>query len=433
MRTISLVRITLGASAGFLGLAVAPAAMASAAPPINVPCSGQSALVAAINTANGSGGGVLNLATGCTYTLTLFYLPVSPNGPNGLPVITTPISITGQNVTITRSSAAPNFRLFEVDGPGGNLTLTGLALTGGNSQFGGALLNVEGSVTLNSVRVLNNVAAMGGGGLASGVVDPTHLGPIGTLTLNSTIVSGNATLAAMGGGGGILNHAGTTTLNNSIVSNNTSGGGGGGIASGSANGGAAGSSTLTLNQSQVTDNTSNGGPFAGAGGIANGGVATLTNSQVDGNSAPGASGGGILNHGTMTLTNSQVNTNTAATDTNEDPGNGGGIANLNFAALGATSPSGVLTIQGNSQVQGNSASGVGGGILDVGLDGMGNPTQPAGALTLNGVFITGNSAGVTGGGIYTVPGSPITAKRNTINRNTPNNCYPPGSVPGCVG
>ncbi len=70
MRTISLVRITLGASAGFLGLAVAPAAMASAAPPINVPCSGQSALVAAINTANGSGGGVLNLATGCTYTLT---------------------------------------------------------------------------------------------------------------------------------------------------------------------------------------------------------------------------------------------------------------------------------------------------------------------------------------------------------------------------
>ncbi len=432
MRTISLVRIALGASAGFLGLAVAPAAMASAAPPINVPCSGQqAALVAAINTANGSGGGAINLATGCTYTLNKYLIPPSPNGPNGLPVITTPITITGQNVTITRSSSASAFRLFEVDGPRGNLTLNGLALTGGESPFGGALLNVEGAVTLNSVRVLDNTAGNGGGGLASGVVDPTHLGPIGTLTLNSTIVSGNT--AQGGGGGGILNHAGTTTLNNSIVSNNTSGGGGGGIASGPGNGGTAGSSTLALNQSQVTDNTSNGGPMAGAGGIANGGVATLTYSQVDGNSAPGASGGGILNHGTMTLTNSQVNTNTAPTDTNEDAGNGGGIANLNFAALGATSPSGVLTIQGNSQVQGNSASGVGGGILDVGLDAMGNPTQPAGTLTLSGAIITGNSAGVTGGGIFTVAASPITVKQTTINHNTPNNCSPSGAVPTCVG
>ncbi len=175
--------------------------------------------------------------------------------------------------------------------------------------------------------------------------------------------------------------------------------------------------------------------MAGAGGIANGGVATLSFSQVDGNNAPGASGGGILNHGTMTLTNSQVNTNTANNDGNGDQGDGGGIANLNLdlVTMGITSPSGVLTIQGSSQVQNNQASGVGGGIASVGIATDGSPTAPAGHLTLKGVLITGNSAGVTGGGIFTVAGSPITASGNTINRNTPNNCFPPGSVPGCVG
>ncbi len=194
MKVISIGRLALGVSAGLVGLAVAPAALVSAAPTINVPCN-PAALIAAITTANGAGGGTLNLATGCTYTLTAVNnsttIPMLGVSANGLPVVTKPITITGQNATITRSTTAPDFRLFEVDGPGGNLTLNGIGLTEGNAVVGGALFNVEGSVTLNSVRVLNNTAAMGGGGLASGVVDPTHLGPIGTLTLNSTIVSGN--------------------------------------------------------------------------------------------------------------------------------------------------------------------------------------------------------------------------------------------------
>jgi len=44
--------------------------------------------------------------------------------------------------------------------------------------------------------------------------------------------------------------------------------------------------------------------MAGAGGISNGGTATITASQVSGNTAPGAAGGGILNHGIMTITGS---------------------------------------------------------------------------------------------------------------------------------
>ena len=41
--------------------------------------------------------------------------------------------------------------------------------------------------------------------------------------------------------------------------------------------------------------------MAGAGGIANGGTATISCSEVDGNTAPGGAGGGILNHGVMTI------------------------------------------------------------------------------------------------------------------------------------
>jgi hypothetical protein len=434
MKTLSIVKACLGGGAAILlggMLAAAPAAQASTGKA--VPCK-PAALIAAISAANSRGGGTINLAPGCTYRLTTVNNsnPTNPIvGANGLPVITTPVTINGAHTTIARSSSAPSFRLFEVDGPGGSLKLNNLTLTGGSSPAGGALLNAEGAVTLNHSRVIGNTAAMGGGGLASGVIDPNGVGPIGTLTLNFSQVTGNTALS--GGGGGLLNHAGTATLNFSQVTGNTSGGGGGGIASGPGNGGTAGSSTLVLAGSQVNHNTSTGGPMAGAGGIANGGVATITGSQVNENTAPGAPGGGILNHGTMTITGSQVNGNTAPTDSSGDLGDGGGIANINFdLVLGVPNPppSGVLTIIG-SQVNGNSASGLGGGIADVGINTDGTPTAPAGTLTLKFVLVTGNTAGVDGGGLYTSPGSPVSFKASLIIKNKPDNCVPLGGITGC--
>ena len=319
----SVMKLAPATGAALLALAFFTPVIASALTHFNVPCSGAgggaSGLVAAINAANSSGGGTIGLVQGCTYTLSAanntgtITMPGNPNPVTitwgiGLPVIKSKITIDGsggdnQQQGQSDSSGATiagngkDFAIFEVDGPGGNLTLKDLTITKGFSAFaGGALLNAEGSVTLNQSRVIGNVGAFGGGGIASGVIDPNHLGPIGTLTLNSSQVDGNTALR--GGGGGVLNHAGTLILNHSQVNNNTSGGGGGGIASGPGNGGAAGSSTLIVNLSQVSHNVSNGGAMAGAGGIANGGVATITHSQVDDNSAPGAPGGGILNHRT---------------------------------------------------------------------------------------------------------------------------------------
>jgi hypothetical protein len=432
------VKIASATGVALIALAFAMPAATFASTDINVPCSGAggaAGLIAAINAANASGGGNINLVQGCTYALSSVnnfkFLP-GPGGQlvlssNGLPVIKSKIAINGSGATIAGNGH--DFRIFEVDGPGGNLTLQDLTITKGASLFGGGgVLNVEGAITLDHSRVTGNASASAGGGIASGVVDPNHLGPIGTLAINFSQVDANT---AMGSGGGILNHAGTTALNHSEVINNRAGGGGGGIASGPGTGGFPGSSTLIVNFSQVNNNVSLGGLMAGAGGIANGGVATITHSQVDGNSAPGAPGGGILNHGTMTIDHSQVNGNAASKDGLGNDGLGGGIANFDASAFFVGAPRAALTLT-HSEVNNNSASGLGGGILEVGVDQNFKFGFPGGPLVLDHSTVTGNSAS-SGGGIFAFPVSPVTLDKSRVVENIPDNCAPRGSIPGCIG
>ena len=400
--------VVMGALVAFVGL---PAGMAWAGTGINVPCSGPgggtAGLVAAINAANAAGGGTISLAPRCTYTLTAA-ASSGKMGPNGLPIITTRITIAGAHSTIARSSS-DKFRILEVDGPGGNLAASALTITGGNSdQPGGG--------------VFNNA---------------------GTLTLNSSAVTGNTTSADAGG---ILNRAGTAVLNGSRVDHNTSGSGGG-IASGPGgeNAPVTGSS-LTLNGSRVDHNeAAEGGGEASGGGIANGGTAVLRGSSVDHNSAPGGAGAGIFNHGTMTITGSHITGNTAPADSAGNDGVVGGIANINFG-IPPSGGSGVLTMSG-STVSGNSASGFGGGL--------GN--APDSTATITGSSVSGNSAGgpgggvvnfgrlamtgsrvldntaAAGGGIANQEGGTVTLTGTRVAGNTPDNCEPPGTITGCTG
>jgi hypothetical protein len=328
--------VATGALVAFAGL---PAGMALAGTGARVPCSGPggggAGLVAAINAANAAGGGAIALAPGCAYTLTAA-ASSGPLGANGLPVVTAPITIAGAHSTITRSSGQ-QFRILEVDGPGGNLSLTGLTITGGD-------------------------AAGPGGGVFNNA---------GTLTLNFSAVTGNTTEADAGG---ILNRAGTAVLNASRVSGNSSESGAG-IASGPGNPDSpVTASSLTLNGSRVDHNTAAEAGGAG-GGIVNGGLAVIRGSLVDHNSA--SVGAGIANHGTMTITGSQITGNTAPTDSAGTAGMGAGIANANFG-IPPTGGSGVLTITG-SKITGNVASGSAGGILN--LDGT---------VTLTGTLVAGN-------------------------------------------
>ena len=131
---------------------------------------GPNGLIAAIQTANAQGGGTINLAAACTYTLTS--RPFNDgHGPDGLPTIATGITIEGNGATITRGQGAPAFRLMEVQGsPSAALTIDDLTLrrgfagqSGPDIIGGGAILVMpSGKLTVTNSALDGNKSANGG-------------------------------------------------------------------------------------------------------------------------------------------------------------------------------------------------------------------------------------------------------------------------------
>jgi hypothetical protein len=146
-----------------LALTLAPGAHAAT---ITVPCD-VNALINAITTANtNAGADTLELAANCTYTLTSVN-NTDPLGDNGLPKITSEITINARGATIQRNNAsAPDFRFFQV-ASGATLRLNDLTLRYGrlitNPKIdGGAILNKGGTVAITNVTLANNSAGCGG-------------------------------------------------------------------------------------------------------------------------------------------------------------------------------------------------------------------------------------------------------------------------------
>ena len=483
------------ATAGVLAVALLTVGGASAKPPpppMNVPCGGQAALVAAINAANSAGGGTLNLAKNCDYALT----SVDNSGVNGLPVVTTKITVNGNQSTIDGTGVV---RIFEVD-PGGNLSVRDVTLTGGSASFldggiptliGGAIANLDGTVMLDHTRVIGNAAVLAGGGIASLTLDPSSPA---TLTVRNSWVNDNQQTLPLSedpdvlgglGGGGIANVDGTAMLDQTQVNGNTAqGGSGGGIVTGDYLGEGPGTA-LTVDHSQVNGNN---GPLAGGGRIQNLlGSATIDHSQVDGNTS--LNGGGIAsgNQGgpgtaELNVRHSEVSGNTATAGPGGEgpPVAAGGIANGSEAVIdhskvdGNSAPNGagagivnhaMMTIS-HSEVNRNTAAasgvpGSGGGIF--------NATGPPGAtppdvLNVDHSKIDDNSAGGWGGGIANgLPGNgpgaggavtlthsevrhnhaahgggifnrggTVTLSDTKVTDNLVDNCEPTNSVVGCL-
>lgn len=314
-------------------------------------------------------------------------------GANGLPQISSAITIEGGGHTISRTASAPAFRFFFVP-DGGVLTLNNLTLSNGdvtpdnrkggalyndyggtatvnnstlngNRGFGGAIYNI-GNLTVNHSTVSGNSAGGNGGGIENW----------GTLTVNDSMISSNS---AGSFGGGIYN-SGPLTVTNSTVSNNSAGGGGGfynrrtlsianstvsGNHSGNGGGGLSNNEggTVIVNNSTFSANSASGPAGNGSGLFNNSGTVTVNSSTFSANTA-GNGGGGIANYSTMTVNNSTFSANVAT-------GYGGGLFNA-----------GTLTLN-NSTFSGNNASGPGGGIRN-----------NNGTLTLNRTLIAGNSTPV---------------------------------------
>ena len=194
-------------------------------------------LITAIDTANADDAAdTIDLLTGCTYSLTTINNSSEGFGSNGLPVITSDLTIVGHGATIARGSAGtiPSFRIVQV-GPSGTLSLQNVTISGGFAAgtasvlqggpgAGGGIANY-GRLTLTRSTLRNNTAEYGGGGIFNGAVDlggGTFRGA--TTTASNSTISGN--IAGFGGGGGI-NNFGIVSLINSTVSANTAGFGGG--------------------------------------------------------------------------------------------------------------------------------------------------------------------------------------------------------------
>jgi len=295
-----------------ISLVCAPNAATSAV--INV--GGSCTLINAINNANadadtdgpkgcpaGSRADTINLAHHQSYLLT--EVNNNTNGPNGLPSVTSIITINGNGSSVSRSDAqgTPDFRIFHVP-QNGALTLKSMTIK-------------NGSLPINSEWVC-----------------PYYCHP------NVEIYNG----------AGIFNRGKTSLINTTITGNKNFGGDGGGIYN---------SGTLTLTDSVVSNNSTSGFSFeefeytfyneGKGGGLLNRGKAVLTASTLSGNSTMDGKGGGIYNSGEMVLTASTLSGNSAKY-TNYYDGIGGGIFNKGKAVLTA------------STLTGNSASSDGGGI-----------------------------------------------------------------------
>ncbi|MEQ9029208.1 MAG: hypothetical protein RLP44_10890, partial [Aggregatilineales bacterium] len=114
-------------------------------------------LVNTISIANNNGMADTICLAGGTYEITSIQ-----SGQNGLPPITSDITIQGNGAVITRTSAQ-DFRFFELS-PGSKLSLNALSLTNGHitNGSGGAVRNFSSQLTLNSVTLADNLARTGG-------------------------------------------------------------------------------------------------------------------------------------------------------------------------------------------------------------------------------------------------------------------------------
>src|SRR3977135_3460568 len=156
-------------------------------------------------------GDTINFSAGLpTITLTSTELLISKN-----------LTITGPGanlLTVRRSDAAGNFRIFDITS---NVTISGLTVSNGlTTSVGGGINNAStGTVNLTNCTVSGNQAGGGGG------INNDSSG--GTVNVTNCTLSGNSS----GSGGGILNNGGTVTVTSSTISGNFASdpGDGGGI------------------------------------------------------------------------------------------------------------------------------------------------------------------------------------------------------------
>jgi hypothetical protein len=231
-------RRLLGATALVAGLTGAQAG-ASAMPvsSVSIACNDVGALDAAITAANGGGPSTILLAHSCVYKLTSV-----ASSDDGLPEVTGTVHLVGFATTIARVSG-PSFTILEVNG--GDLTVSGITLTGGSENEGGCVEpEGDGTLLLTNVAIHNCTAGIGGGIYAedaSVTIVGSHIASNSASDGGGIYITDGADVQILGStvaenlaefGGGVYLNDGTLLLRNSAVYRNTAFVDGGGLFNG---------------------------------------------------------------------------------------------------------------------------------------------------------------------------------------------------------
>jgi hypothetical protein len=240
-------------------------------------------------------------------------------GPNGLPPVSSTITINGQGATLQRLASSPDLRFFYVSGglsyapanysglPFGrlvllNLTLSGGAVKGGNGAgqggggagMGGAIFN-QGALTLTNVTIVGctalggscntNSSAGGGGGIGQDAAG-FQGGGFGGSFAGVGGKGGNGVSTGAGGGGGFR------PVDNGSAGTSSGGGTGGGRGFLAQTGDGGNGGFLGKYGSGGKGGAYGyGGKSAGGGGVGGGGAHGTANG-ADGNGGFGGGGGG---------------------------------------------------------------------------------------------------------------------------------------------
>lgn len=266
-----------------------------AAPLAAIPCDVTALNNAIIAANNNTGPQTIRLARKCVYNV---LTPASTGGlgANALPKITGTVTLLGNQTTIRRDpDAADSFRIAQIDGPNGRLTVEGVTATGGGYlDYAGTYLPTDGGTLILRRSTVTNSTANQGGAI--------YVNQGSTLEIYDSVLRDSAAQR----GGAISNGPGSTTLlqKTRVLGNQATELGGGIFTAGT---------SLTIKNSHIGGNRA----FQQGGGIYNDRAPMNISSTTIANNRAGDLGGGIANDGTTTLTNSQVRHNVAL--------NGGGV------------------------------------------------------------------------------------------------------------
>lgn len=377
--------------------------------------------------AAGSGPDTITLPAG-TLTLSIAGQDENVNAAGDLDVTDT-LTVNGAGSASTIVDGDGIDRVFDLPS-GGDLTLNGLTVTGGDTtggvadDGGGIQVVGAGDLTMDDTAVDGNTAADQGGGVFLCCEG-------NTVTITNSSISGNTATGDQAGGFFHCCDDLQLSISNSDVSNNQAPlDQGGGIFQCC---GGDGATTITISGTTITNNDSGdqgGGIFYCCGGTDSTTI-DISGTTVDGNTAADQGGGIFYCCGSEAA--DSISLSDSAFTNNDAAGDGGGIYVCCPATAGTTVTLDAVEVSGNtsdmdgggisldaseasfsdSTISGNTAVGFGGGIENTGS------TQ----LSLTNVTINGNTAAAGQGGGLSSDVNAETALLNTIvSNNTSEDC-----------